>query len=423
MSTPVPIARYAMNDPDLGADSSGSGLNMSNGGVSFVSDSERGPVASFDGSSQLTLASHQVPSAILGTAPRTFVYWMKMDRSTNTSGQMIIHYQAQGGTGTFFYNKIDGNSKQSIDIGGSSAIGSTAIPADIWTHAAVTHESGVTKFYIEGVLTLTMNATVNTGGNPLKIGGPGGVGFSGQLSDFRIYAEALSAEQLVADFLGSGSATSLFTTRPGPINIKTDIDAVPDAVALKLTYQAPTGRETTAFSDFLSGSKNVKPLEPEVEYTIRLYVNSGAGYELVEEQAVSTLANSAANYQVNDFVQDGRIKLDGLDADAKTRMSAVMNELFTTGDKIDVSIGAKKSTEATFVNRGGISRVEDAEALLLPFDTGSGAAQTINLQLSDDSTKAVTYDEAANTIAVDSVVYNPGDIFVIDEKKCTVLAY
>ena len=228
------------------------------------------------------------------------------------------------------------------------------------------------------------------------------------MSDFRVFSEALSAEQVVADYLGSATAPLLLSTTPSPINIKVEgVDAVPDAVALKLTYQTLTGSEKTAFSGFLYGTKRIKSLEPVTEYTLRLYVDSGSGYKWKKKKLfVSTFVNSADNYDVDDFVEDGEIKLDGLDAAAKTRISAVMSDVFTTGDKINVNLGGKKFRDAKFVNRGSTTRIDEAEALLLPFDAGSVSLETINLQLSVDSTTAVVYDEVAKTVAVESVVYH-----------------
>lgn len=414
---PVPIMRYAMDASNPGADSSASGLNMSNTNVALVTDADRGPVASFDANSVLTLVKNSVPSALLGSASRTLVYWIKHNKPLG--GSQTLHKIDTGWSGKRFTISLGADNKQHISIYGGGAVGSTEVPANTWAQLAVTYESGVTKFYVNGTLNLSWNAQLNTGTNPFYIGG----GYTGLMSDFRVYAEALTAAQLDADYLATVVDTSLFSTRPGPINIKVDVNAVPDAVGLKLTYQAPTGAEATAFAGFLSGPKNIKSLDPEVEYTVRLYVDSGSGYEMTEQQVVSTLANSASNYEVDDFVEDGKIQLDGLDAAAKTRMSAVMNELFTTGDKINVNLGGKRSKEAKFVNRGSTSRIDEAEALLLPFDAGSGSAQTINIQLSDDSTTAVVYDEVANTVAVESVVYSTGDSFLIDGQKCLVVEY
>lgn len=223
---------------------------------------------------------------------------------------------------------------------------------------------------------------------------------------------------------------SALATKASPIAVTTTVLPVVGAVDLKLTYQAPGGDEETAFTGFLGGDKRIDTLEPETEYTLRLYADmgTGAGYEFQEATLASTPANTAENYEVEDFVEGGKVRLDRLSSSAKKRMSAVLNELFTTGDavRVGVSRGVRKYADAKFVNRGGMQRIREAEsetiveALLLPFDATSGSGQNISLQLSDDSTKTVEYDDVQNTVAVDSSVYSPGDTFVIDGLKCTV---
>ena len=213
-------------------------------------------------------------------------------------------------------------------------------------------------------------------------------------------------------------------TQASPIAIRTTVLPVTGAVDLKITYQGPDGDEQTAFTGFLGGEKSIEPLEPETEYTLRLYADmgTGSGYEFQEASLVPTLANTAENYQVQDFVENGKVRLDLLGSTAKTRISPLLNELFTTGDSVRVGVGsgAKGFADATFVNRGGTHPIKNVEALLLPFDAASGDSQTVNLQLSDNSTTTVVFDETGNTVAVESTQYSPGDTFIIDGLKCTV---
>lgn len=216
---------------------------------------------------------------------------------------------------------------------------------------------------------------------------------------------------------------STLETQASPIAVTTTVIPVAGAVDLKLTYQAPDGEEQTAFTGFLGGVKNIDSLDAETQYTLRLYADmgTGAGYEFQEASIASTPANTAENYRVEDFVEDGKIRLDRLSKSAKARMSSVMNELFSTGDDVELgTVGNKRFPGAKFVNRGGTHPIKDVEALLLPFDADSGSSQMVNLQLSDDSTTAVLFDELANTVSIGSSVYTPGDIFVIDGLKCTV---
>lgn len=61
---------------------------------------------------------------------------------------------------------------------------------------------------------------------------------------------------------------------------------------------------------------------------------------------------------------------------------------------------------------------------MVSFETAGGTGQDVNVTYSDDiTTEAVVYDETNNNITVESVTYNPGDSFVIDGLKATVLEY
>lgn len=218
---------------------------------------------------------------------------------------------------------------------------------------------------------------------------------------------------------------STIETKVSPIAVTTTVIPVAGAVDLKLTYQAPGGVEKTAFTGFLGGVKSIDSLDSETQYTLRLYADmgTGAGYEFREASIASTPANTAENYRAEDFVEDGEIRLDRLSAAAKARISSVINELFNTGDKTRVSVPSrgKRYASAMFVNIGGTHDIKDVEALLVPFDVDAGSAQAVNLRLSNDSIAAVLFDESANTVSVESSVYTPGDYFIIDGLKCTVI--
>lgn len=74
----APIIKYSFNDSNFGTDSSTSGLNATSTNVTLVTDPERGPVASFDGStSGVLLSSGFVPSALSGNSNRYFMMWVK----------------------------------------------------------------------------------------------------------------------------------------------------------------------------------------------------------------------------------------------------------------------------------------------------------------------------------------------------------
>lgn len=209
---------------------------------------------------------------------------------------------------------------------------------------------------------------------------------------------------------------------PGAINVKAVVGAVEGAVGYKLTYQASSGSEVVASQKITNGATNIESLVSETEYTVRLYVDTGSGYELTETETVTTLENIASNYNVDDFKTDGTFSLSSLSAGARSEMSSLFNDLFTTGDKLELNVGSKP-TNVDFVKRGETIDMSDSSGIFLPFDPSAGASQSVSLQLSDNTTIAVDFDEANNTITVDSETYSAGTSFILDNKKITIVDY
>ena len=208
------------------------------------------------------------------------------------------------------------------------------------------------------------------------------------------------------------------------VNVSVTIIEVTGAISYRITYEGPTGGEITAVSDTTSLEHNIIGLVPELSYTIRLYADTGVGYTLVETVSVTTLANSAANYDIADFTENGIIDLTSFSESTVSNVNEVMDELFTTGDIVHVNLPTKSNVVTSFINLGDTLSIKDINGLLLPFETAGGTGQDVNVTYSDDiTTEAVVYDETNNNITVESVTYNPGDSFVIDGLKATVLEY
>ncbi len=215
---------------------------------------------------------------------------------------------------------------------------------------------------------------------------------------------------------------SSLTIVPGPVNALITIDVISGVTGHRLTYTEDGGSEVLAVTDLTELTYNISTLVPETIYTISLYTTDGSGYTFVESVSITTLANSASNYTISDF-SDGTSGFDltNLDATARDAISEVMDELFTTGDEIEVSLASGGTANVVFVNRGGTVPVADVEAVLFPFDTAAGASQSATMTLSDNvTTSAVGYDETVDSITISGVEYFVGDIFVLDGKKVTV---
>lgn len=214
------------------------------------------------------------------------------------------------------------------------------------------------------------------------------------------------------------------TTRA--INILVSIDQeVTGAAGYQITYQAQNGGEVTAVSGATTLQHNITGLEPETNYTIRMYADSGAGYTLRGEVVSTTLPDVATNYDISDFEDNsGVIDLVSMDATTAATMANVLPELLSTGDVLRLSTSSNSSVSASFVSQAGVINLASVTALLLPFTPSSGPAQSVSLTLVDNTTTAsILYDETEGSLTVESVTYTSGDTIYLDGYELSVTEY
>jgi chitodextrinase len=100
-------------------------------------------------------------------------------------------------------------------FGGQDVIvyGPAALPANTWTHVAMTYNGATIRFYVNGVEVASgpKTGSIATSANPLEIGGDGiwGQYFQGLIDEVRVYNVALTAQQIQADMNAP-------VTPPGP---------------------------------------------------------------------------------------------------------------------------------------------------------------------------------------------------------------
>lgn len=195
-----------------------------------------------------------------------------------------------------------------------------------------------------------------------------------------------------------------------------------DGVGLNahLTHQATSANAREMVTDIASSTTTtaiIKGLEPSTLYMIRLYVDNA----LVEKVLVTTSANSAENYTATDFYSTEEESFDISEVGDKMP-AAIVNEVFTTGDTIEVDMAfARRTTrETTFVKKGEQVEMRRLEALLLPFDPSTTETQESSLKLSDDTSVTVSLSQGSSNISIGGKTYPSGRSFVIDGRKCTV---
>lgn len=247
------------------------------------------------------------------------------------------------------------------------------------------------------------------------------------ISDTFFYDRALSDAEITdmnAYFttIGDAVAPPALILNPRVLSIGVTVAPVSGSTGYRLTSKRTDSfKSTVVNTDFTDLSQTSGNLEPDTEYTLSLYSTSGTTYEFVGESTVSTLVNSASNYDTSYFGSDNRFDLSSLNNTSIGFVSSIMNDIFVTGDTIDINVkGYSGSKESKFVNRGSTVSVDDAEALVAPFIEDGGSGQTISMTLSDNSTSTVYYDETTNFVTIDGDSYSPGESLVLDGKKVTV---
>ena len=210
-----------------------------------------------------------------------------------------------------------------------------------------------------------------------------------------------------------GTASLPLICQPRAVAIKANIDA--SGSQFQLTYQATAqgSREIVAYDNFSEAVKIITGLSPETTYVVRLYADEAlAGHVLV-----TTSENVAENYVVSDFFVGDLYDISSVSDKVP---ATVVNEMFVTGDVVEVDMGFARETkkETVFVKRGETIEVDRSGAILLPFET-NGETQESTIKLSDTTSVQVGLDQASGDISVGGNLYQSGKSFIIDGLKAT----
>ena len=222
---------------------------------------------------------------------------------------------------------------------------------------------------------------------------------------------------LIQEFVITPAPEFLLPT-PRVTSISVTVVEVTGATEYRITVTNVASDNTSVAHDSIStGGFVVRGLAPETNYILRLFANSGSGYELVDTESVYTLSNSAGNYDKTAFGSNGSFDLSELDTSSFALLGEVINDVFSTGERLEINLGTRTS-KVSFVKRGETASTDDS--ILVPFDSASGSGQAFTMQLSDTSTVSVAYDETVNTLDIGGTTVQVGSSIVVDGKKLTV---
>ena len=161
----------------------------------------------FNGNKQFLKFQNPISSAF---AEFSISCWVKFNNVKNETNNAICTMRTGVGTGVALF-RIGNNFR--LDDNSVTTFSTYAIPQNTWLHVVVTRLSSCKKLYVNGVL----KQTVNTVGDMKLISNVGTIGASsqsgdgisnylnGQLSDFRIYATALSDSDIFELYQSSAS--------------------------------------------------------------------------------------------------------------------------------------------------------------------------------------------------------------------------
>ena len=191
-------------DSDVVIDSSGYDNNgIKTTGVTISSDTPRYDVCSvFNGSTGSVNVTSPIFPIILNSA-FTISMWIYNDDARDRS----ILFGNYGLTGSFLNIEKKTNEtvrfywNNSPDITFSNSI----LTSGVFVHMAITRDGNTVKCYIDGILkdtsTTTLSGSIPANATEFRIGSDSRSGatlFKGRISDFRLYATALSADDVLA---------------------------------------------------------------------------------------------------------------------------------------------------------------------------------------------------------------------------------
>jgi len=423
------VAHYQFLDSsNLGYDSSSTGLHATNTDVTQVTDPERGIVASFNGSTSglQTIANIQNP---IGSSSRTLMAWVKITNPNNHSGALMTYDSSRITVGI---NSAGGGNINAF--GKRSNASTSSYPVyDVWTHVAVEYNSRGQQVQIfkNGYRTTytSLPNDLNSASSIVQIGYFATYNaitkttnyyqyFHGLMSDVRLYSGTASG--LIPTVMALPPHIP-FGLTPYSTLVETTWLEKAEAVSYRVTVDSGSG-EIIAGNNITATETVLYNLEPLVSYTFRLYFSlDGTNYILKETATSTTLEDTVENAYLEKFSNGTVYDLRLLKRATRDLLEKHLSSSLSTGDEIIIEDSRLKGKKLTLVVNGSNSTIPKSNTIIFPFNPNDGASQMATIDLSNNTSTTVIYDETTNVINVGDTVYADGDIFVLDGKKVTVI--
>jgi hypothetical protein len=206
-------------------DSSGNGNDGTLEGNPTVVDGPFGKALAF-ANQRVAIPASKSLTADLFKGPFTVTAWINPKRTGNTWQQIFRAWRTAGNSNDTLFINNDGRLSWRGLVNGAWAGGmcetaAGVVPADQWTHVAVTGDKTNFRIYVNGALSQTSawqttdgsNATYYLGGDP----GTAGESYAGMIDEARVYDEVLTVEK-IKEICVSDSPSLAKAQSPNPAN-------------------------------------------------------------------------------------------------------------------------------------------------------------------------------------------------------------
>jgi glucose/arabinose dehydrogenase len=204
-TTPITglVAAYGFNEGSGTAinDKSGTGNNGTAAATTWTTGHSGGAL-NFNGSSSMVTIADS--NSLDLSAGLTLDAWVK-PTTTDNDWRTVVLKERDDGLSYGLYSAGSDGPAGFVRIGAEDRVagGPNTLPANTWTHIAITYDGSQLRFYVNGVLVETRNQTgaIVTSPGALRIGGNTvwDEYFAGTIDDVRVYNRALTAAQITTD--------------------------------------------------------------------------------------------------------------------------------------------------------------------------------------------------------------------------------
>ncbi len=234
---PVPVAAYGFNEGTgtTTGDASGNGRTGTLTSTTWTTAGKIGGALSFNGSSARVTVADAAPLHL--AAAMTLEAWINPSAAAVgvPSWQVLIYKGSDNYVLALPYGSTAPTAGGTVGGGLAIVTSPNALPANTWTHVAVTYDGAMVRLFVNGTQVDSQAASglIGTASTPLEIGGSlvDSGAFAGLIDDVRVYNTALTPAQIQTDMTTPVASAKRYAGAERPDDVGRDggIDHPADA--------------------------------------------------------------------------------------------------------------------------------------------------------------------------------------------------